>query len=358
MFFKSRNEYSIKFKLVCSIVCLAASAGLIYLAERVSGFAEWYSASVYEGIVGIVGRITGIVPFSVVEILLYIFIVYLIYGIISLILKKHTAAELLTVAVLISAVLFSMYVVNCGINYHRVSFAESSNLILKEYTVDHLETVCSILTEGLNECADLVERDEQGVMVHKSNLHDEAKDAMYKLSEDYPQLQGYYPQPKRLLFPWILSVQQITGIYSPFTVEANYNNALVDYNIPFSMCHELSHLRGYMQEEEANFIAWLACTKSDNIDFQYSGTMRGWISCMNLLYRCDQERWKNIRLQLNEKVEADLTANSLFWEQYEGRIAEYAEKINDTYLKANGQPDGIKSYSRMADLIVAYYIQN
>lgn len=358
MFFKSRNEYSIKFKVICSIACLAVSAGLILLAKSISGFAEWYSASVYDAIVGIVGRITGIVPFSVVEILLYIFIVPIIYRIISLLLKKHTSAEFLSSIVLISSVLFSLYVVNCGINYHRVSFAESSDLILKEYTVDQLETVCMILTEDLNECADLVERDVHGVMVHESNLHDEAKAAMYKLSEDYPQLQGYYPPPKRLLFPWILSVQQITGIYSPFTVEANYNNALVDYNIPFSACHELSHLRGYMQEEEANFIAWLACTKSDNIDFQYSGTMRGWISCMNLLYRNDQESWKNIRLQLNEKVEADLTANSLFWDQYEGKIAEYAEKVNDTYLKANGQADGIKSYSRMADLIVAYYIQN
>ena len=358
MFFKSRNKCSIKFKLICSIACLAVSAGLILLAKSVSGFAEWYSASVYDAIVGIVGRITGIVPFSVVEILLYIFIVRIIYRIISLLLKKYTAAEFLSSIVLISSVLFSLYVVNCGIHYHRVSFAESSDLILREYTVDQLETVCTILTEDLNECADLVERDESGVMVHKSNLHDEVKAAMYKLSEDYPQLQGYYPQPKRLLFPWILSVQQITGIYSPFTVEANYNNALINYNIPFSACHELSHLRGYMQEEEANFIAWLACMKSDNIDFQYSGTMRGWISCMNLLYRNDQESWKNIRLQLNEKVEADLTANSLFWDQYEGKIAEYAEKVNDTYLKANGQADGIKSYSRMADLIVAYYIQN
>ena len=32
-----------------------------------------------------------------------------------------------------------------------------------------------------------------------------------------------------------------------------------------------------------------------------------------------------------------------------------ADKINDTYLKANGQADGVQSYSRMVDLIVAYF---
>ena len=31
--------------------------------------------------------------------------------------------------------------------------------------------------------------------------------------------------------------------------------------------------------------------------------------------------------------------------------------MNDTYLKANGQKDGVKSYNRMVDLIVAYYNQ-
>ena len=29
--------------------------------------------------------------------------------------------------------------------------------------------------------------------------------------------------------------------------------------------------------------------------------------------------------------------------------------VNDSYLKANGQADGVKSYNRMVDLLVAYY---
>ena len=77
---------------------------------------------------------------------------------------------------------------------------------------------------------------------------------MFSLGATYPELSGYYPQPKGLLFPAFLSVQNLSGIYSPFTIEANYNSAMVSYNLPFTICHELSHLRGFMQEEEANFI--------------------------------------------------------------------------------------------------------
>ena len=34
-----------------------------------------------------------------------------------------------------------------------------------------------------------------------------------------------------------------------------------------------------------------------------------------------------------------------------------ADQVNDRYLKANGQKDGVESYDRMADLIVAWYLE-
>ena len=179
--------------------------------------------------------------------------------------------------------------------------------------------------------------------------------AMHGLAEEFPALEGYYPQPKKLLLSEFLSYQGLTGIYSPFTVEANYNGDMTAYNIPFTTCHELSHLRGFMQEEEANFIAFLACIQSDRTDFRYSGYLSGWVYCMNALYRTDHEAWQEVRLLLAEEAEQDLEANSAFWDAYEGRISEAADKINDTYLKANGQADGVQSYSRMVDLIVAYF---
>lgn len=46
-------------------------------------------------------------------------------------------------------------------------------------------------------------------------------------------------------------MQQLCGVYSPFTVEANYNGDMPDYNVPHTLCHELSHLKGFMREDEA-----------------------------------------------------------------------------------------------------------
>jgi len=344
---------------------LIMAAALLLLARKVPVFAQWYSENVYEVLVTAVGGLFGIFPFSLSEVLLYVLIIsaslLLARLIIRLVRGKAGKAEIARLGAgvfCMAGVLIFIYAANCGVNYHKTSFAASIGLKADDYTAAQLAEVCLVLTESVNSDAETVARNQDGVMVVTCNAAENARAEMINLSEDFSCLEGYYPKPKGLIFPWILSVQKITGIYSPFTIEANYNTGMTDYNIPFTACHELSHLRGFMREEEANFIAWLACSESDNPEFRYSGGLRGWISCMNVLYRTDYEAWAQLRVKLNPLVEADLAANREYWAQYEGKIAETAEKVNDGYLKANGQSDGIKSYGRMCDLIVAWMQEN
>ncbi len=325
------------------------------ISRFVKGFANWYSEQIYPLLVGVIGRISGMVSFSVVELGLYIFIVT--FGVLMLfvIFKKNKRKQFVEILFLITSVLVFLYVINCGINYQRDSFSDTIGMKIETYTVDELAKVCELLTDDVNCLSELVLRDDEGVMLLSNEEQKEAVHAMEALALKYPVLTGYYPVPKELINPWILAVQQVTGIYSPFTIEANYNNEMVDYNIPFTMCHELSHLRGFMQEQEANFIAYLACMESGNIEFQYSGSLLGWIYCMNALYRVDKEAWEEIRMKLSPMADVDLQANSQYWDRYDGRVAEMADKMNDTYLKANGQKDGVKSYNRMVDLMVMYH---
>ena len=263
--------------------------------------------------------------------------------------------EWLSVILLTAGVLVFLYTVCCGINYHRKSFSEEAGIVTYTYSANELSEICVWLTEEVNSLAGEIERDGDGVMKLSAPEGVGAVSAMQALAEDFPELEGYYPLPKKLIISELLSYQNLTGIYSPFTVEANYNGDMTVYNIPFTACHELSHLRGFMQEEEANFIAFLACIGSERADFRYSGYLSGWIYCMNTLYRIDYESWSRIRPLLDEKVEKDLAANNVFWEKYEGTLAEITDKVNDTYLKVNGQVDGVQSYNRMVDLIVAYF---
>lgn len=324
---------------------------------------QWYTEHIYPWIVSSVGRFFGIFPFSAAELLLYagilLFVgslVRIIYRLIKKKAKKIEGIRYLQRFVITALILATLYMTNCGINYHRNSFVESIGLKAEMYTVEELQAVCEDLTKQVNTYAGQVERGTDGVMVLSGNERKEAVTAMECLGEKWEVLAGYYPKPKPLTFSAFLSVQNLTGIYSPFTVEANYNQDMTPYNIPFTACHELSHLRGFMQEEEANFIAWLACKDAPEIELRYSGNMLAWIHCMNVLYEEDRVAWSEIRETLSEKADVDLRANSEFWDKWDGTVAEVSEQINDNYLKANGQKDGVQSYGRMADLIVAYYL--
>ena len=177
---------------------------------------------------------------------------------------------------------------------------------------------------------------------------------MQAVGEHYPELAGFYPRAKQVTVSEILSIQQLSGIYSPFTVEANYNRAMTDYNIPHTICHELSHLKGFMREDEANFIACLACSFSEDRAFRYSGYLLGWIHATNALADVDRDAYQKCVARLETEVREDLARNNQFWDRYDTKTARVANQINDTYLKANLQEDGVKSYGRVVDLMLAY----
>lgn len=358
---KTNNHFR---EFLCGAVIFAASFLLLFLSRQNRVMSEWYATHIYRGIAGAVGKVTGIVPFSVVEMLLYVmlllFAVNVVRIAVSFYRKKDAKEKLIGLVVRIwtvMAVLFLLYTLNCGINYQRKTFSELEGIRVTSYTTEELKEVCRMLTEDVNTYGDVVNRDDEGVMMLDEHEREYAVEAMKSLGEKYPEFAGEYPLPKPLAGSWILSVQNLSGVYSPFTVEANYNNDMTDYNIPFTMCHELSHLRGFMEEKEANFIAYLACMESEQAEFCYSGSMLGWIYCTNVLYQVDYDAWKELRAELSEKAAKDLQANRMFWTSYDGTVARVSESINDGYLKANGQEEGVEGYDRMVDLMMAYLIE-
>ena len=186
-------------------------------------------------------------------------------------------------------------------------------------------------------------------------MEEQAVLAMMEAGKTYESLSGFTPRPKAVFQSDWLSKWKIMGIYSPFTMEANYNQQIPGFNIPSTLCHELSHVKGYMREDEANFVAWLVCMSSDRPQFAYSGYMLAFSHAMNALWDTgDRETYRMIYAGICPNAKKDLMADSEFWHQYDGKAAEVSKAVNDTYLKLNRQNDGVKSYGRMVDLLLAY----
>lgn len=330
-------------------VLLVLAGILQVIARTVTGFAEWYAVTIYPCIVGIYGRFCNLLPVSVVELAIYFLI---IFAVVYIILHFRQWLKLLEGAFGFLGLIAFLFTVNCGINYYRKPFSSYLDLEIRESSVEELEELCAYLVDRINETADDFG---QPGLTRQFTLARQGQAAMENLGTEYPQLSGYYPRPKPVLVSWILAVQQLCGIYSPFTVEANYNWQMTGYNIPHTLCHELSHLKGFMREDEANFIGYLACIGSQEDFFQYSGYLMGWVHAGNALAAQDRDAYMELHNRLVPQAVEDLRANNAYWNRYESKVAEAANQINDTYLKLNDQEDGVKSYGRVVDLMLAYY---
>lgn len=335
------------------------------MARNVPGFAEWYAEHIYPVIMRVLGGISNLVPFALDELAIYLMtaaaFAYLAIGIRRMAAGRvrpcawlgRTASGLLKIGIL----WLLIFTTNSGVNYHRTPFSELAGLEAREATAAELEELCLWLTGRIEETAPKIARQENGLCALPEDLRTSTRDAMMRLGERYPQLAGWYPKAKPVWTWPVLSLESLEGIYGPYTMEAHYNPDIPAYNQPAVLCHELSHLKGFMREDEANYIAYLACTGSEDPNLQYSGLLLAYTHSINALYRADRERFLRVRTQLCDQAELDYAYHAYYWQQFEGQIAELSDRVNDAYLKANAQDEGSRSYGRMVDLLIGEYRQ-
>ncbi len=357
------------YKKVYLIGLLPISYLLILLAKNNNFFAEEiYAKHIYRFISQLISAVTGLFPFSIAELIVIAMpIVILTIGLrflLGLLLnKEHRGIRLgkglLNILCAGSVALF-LFVLLGGMNYYRSNFSTYSNLEIQNSSVEELYALTESLALDADELrAQTATVDTDGVFqlsMSNTELAKEADRAFQSLAGEYPVLGGHYPAPKPILLSKLMSSTEITGIFFPFTMEANVNIDVPDYSIPATMLHELAHLRGFMREDEANFLAYLAGMESEVADIRYSSTMLALITSGNALYDQNPDLYFEIRAMYSEGVQKDLQANSEYWQKYEDTaVSTISNKVNDTYLKANAQADGVQSYGRMLDLLLAKY---
>lgn len=342
-----------------STILLLVSGILLWVAGHISGFSDWYVRQIYPILSSGYGTVSSLFPFSIAEWLLYLGILLLstclLSAFIHTIWKKEICIKkwkrFLSILLSLGSILFFLYTINCGINYQRTGFVSIKQVEAADRDEEDLYGLTAFLSEEVNQYS----LSEVDLNLSNQELAELAVSSMKKLGKQYDGLSGYYPKAKPVCGSQILSIQQLTGIYSPFTVEANYNDDMPDFYKPFTICHELAHVKGYMKEEEANYIAILACLDSDSLVFQYSGIMLAYTYTSNALYQYEQESYFKIWNSINERAKVQFKQNQAFWENYDGAIAEASEKANDIYLKANAQEQGIRSYGMVVDLLLEQY---
>lgn len=361
------------------------------VAWNSTAFCDAYIETVFPLWVNTYGRLTGLVPISVGEIMLVlgvvlvalaavVWIVWLVARIVNR--RKRAACEpsvggstaicslcrgfylFFAWTLLIVCLVMTL---NCFILYHASTFSavyfEQKHDV--EYDLEDLIVVRNMVVEECNRLATEMERDENGAIVYDKDIGQVAIGCMQELGKTYGHLDGFYPQPKPLYTSDFFCQQYMCGYYFPFSMEANYNDVMYIMNKPSTMCHELAHLRGYIFEDEANFISYLACIQSEDIVFRYSG----YLSVLNYLdndfYKAvgrNREAYMEQPLISAQVIEDNVFVTEEEWERINSKalldtemVDEVSDTLVDVTLKANGVEDGMISYNRVVRLLLEYY---
>ncbi|WIF94897.1 DUF3810 domain-containing protein [Caminicella sporogenes] len=325
-----------------------------------------YSNFIYKFIGQVLSIITSFIPFSLAEFLVIsIFLYTLIYLIntITKIIKKSIKFQTAILLILknflaFTVIIYFFFIFLWGLNYYRLPFSQIVNLNTSPASIDELENLCKNLIQHGNQLRNYIKEDSVGIMTISGGYKSVFKRAdlgYQNIGQTIKIFNGKYGKPKKILFSNFLSYAGISGIYFPFTSETNINILQPHSMLPSTVCHEMAHQRGFAREDEANYIAYLVCIKHPDIDFQYSGILLAIIHSMNALYMHDKKKYFELEKLYCDGMKRDLCAIRNFWISHEGPIEKISNKINDTYLKLNHQKEGVYSYGKMVDLLIAEY---
>jgi hypothetical protein len=155
-------------------------------------------------------------------------------------------------------------------------------------------------------------------------------------------------RPKPTLLGPYFRMAGVDGLTAPAALETLLNPDLTGPERPFVLAHEWAHLAGYAPEADANFVAFRAALAAGP-----AGRYSGWLFLLGEAARqVPAVRRRAALVALAAGPREDLAA-------IERRAAAQVEvvqrvgwRVYDGYLRSQGVAEGVRSYSRVVELIV------
>jgi hypothetical protein len=315
-----------------------------------------YSARIYPGIATALSFVAGLLPFALADALaiagVAASLVVLVLWVRSL---RSDRSKALTAAfrcvLLCAGLLYLAFQVLWGLNYRRQPLAASLGLDTRPAPIPELAQLAEELTVDANVLR-VDRKEEAGAFRLEAGIDA----ALQRAHEGFGPPLGALPsgaRPKGSTLSPLLARLGISGIFVPFTGEPLVDTLIPEAEMPFSASHELAHLQGWAREDEASFVAYTACRDHAAADFRYSGALMASLHAVAALAARDQEAAKRVVAARSPAVVRDVAAIRAWQMRYEGALSRLGDRVNDSYLRSQGDPRGLHSYGRMVDLLLA-----
>jgi hypothetical protein len=347
------------------LYCVAVLAVITAVLARVSvRFADFISNTVGRLIRTVFSYATYIFPFSVAEMLLW-FSPVILCAVIYLAVKcmgksKQCFVRFVSGFLALGTLVYSLFTFSIGATYYGTKVADKMGIPRRDVSAEELyETALMLIERASAELDEILypEGTYSAMPYTYDEMNEKLNAAFARVSEKYDGIDKLYSRTKPVILSPYWTYTHISGIYTFFTGEANVNTNYPDFIMVSSAAHEMAHQRGVVSEDEANFIAFVVCTSSDDPFLRYAGYLDVYQNVSSSLYSASQELYSELSKKLPSEIYGDLMAYSEFFDKYRENVAaDIADSVNNAYIESNNQPAGIKSYGMVVDLVVSYML--
>ncbi|MCL2222049.1 MAG: DUF3810 domain-containing protein [Oscillospiraceae bacterium] len=364
-------------------ICIlpAAVVALFYALRPMRSAMDFAVTYISAPLRSVFALLSSIYPFAIMEIIAIILVIFFFYYVIKSIRDtsrrrgkwKHLGKRFLPIFV-VALYLWGAFSWLWSSGYHATGFAERYGFSGGGGTVEELTIVAEHFAERANELAEQVPRDAYGrYSVDRMQMFNESLSVFDNISQEFPSLSGRLYRPKAMLFSWLMSITGYSGMYFALTGEAMINVEPPGIMMPATVAHEHAHQLGVFSEDEANFVAILACITSENAVFMYAGYLKGLNYLLNALAGADGEAWHRISDSLTDEVRRDRLEVRTFWAERTQAdtgiefldniltnimetTSDVVDRIYDAYLRGQGEELGILSYGAVVDILIEYFV--
>lgn len=330
-------------------IILFVLASFIIAARTNVSVGEWYAAHLYPYISTVLSFLVSWIPFSMTEILVLSAVALMIYVLVRSIRHREKAWKIFIKEAEIVAWIMVWLYFGWGMNYFRESIYTRGDF--SRQTFDEV-----VFRQFIAGYADSLNESYTPETVEMPVYENDIKERYSYVPEQYGlnKAKGWQ-HPKKLLFNRLYTAVGVGGYIGPFFGETHLNADLFPQQEPSSYAHELSHLLGVSNEDEANFWAYQICRNSDIPAVRYSGyySLLPYV-LSNASRVLNEEEYKEYVLSIRPEVRQQLIEQQDFWKsKYSGVLGKIQSVIYDSMLKVNKIPSGTKNYAQVIELIIA-----
>ncbi len=327
---------------------LALLVAFILAARSSAAAGEWYATTIYPAVSAALSWSVSWIPFSMEEIIVAVALLLVVWIVWRGAVNRKRWWKILLPVVEIAAWAVVWFYLGWGMNYFRENIYGRASVGRQQFSQERFEKFLQGYVENLNSS------------YTEDALPDNFKEDIKARFAQIPPQMGLcapreWQQDKKLLFNSLYSSVGVLGFMGPYFAEFQVNGELLSQQLPHCYAHEMSHLLGVSNEDEANYWAYIICAASDIPAVRYSGYYSLLPYVLSNAYKVLlPDEYKALLQSINPQILQQLDFQQKYWrEKYNSTLGTVQGYLYDLMLKGNKIPTGTKNYAQVIELIIA-----